>query len=107
MGGTGSWRNASERPTDQDRIEAGEERAMQPSRGMEGTLAELADPGFAIDPQWIVGADLAAENPGPANARAAEIANDPQWIVWADVAEEERWADVELVHLCGTRPKGS
>jgi hypothetical protein len=75
---------------------------------MEGTLAELADPGFAIDPQWI---DIAGEDPGPANSRAAELAaelaNDPQWIVWPDVAEEERWADVELGHLCGTRPKGS
>jgi len=95
-------------PKDGDRMhqkrETGEESAMQPTRGLEGTLAELADPGFAIDPQWI---DIAGEDPGPANSRAAELANDPQWIVWPDVAEEERWADVELGHLCGARPKGS
>src|SRR5215510_12622384 len=26
--------------------------------GTEGTLAELADPGFAVDPQWIVWGDV-------------------------------------------------
>ncbi len=74
---------------------------VQPTPGTEGTLAELADPGFAVDPQWIVWADVAE---GPSQGPRA---TSDQWVVWPDAEDEERWADVELGHLIGIPARGS
>ena len=78
-----------------------ERQKVKPSPGTEGTLAELADPGFAVDPQWIVWADVTA-----APSEGARAASD-QWIVWPDAEDEERWADGELGHLIGMPVRGS
>jgi hypothetical protein len=72
---------------------------MQPTPRTQGTLAELVDPEFAIEPQWM--------DPGAAPKSAlsettrAELSNEPQWIVWSDPASEAEWAESELDHLIG------
>jgi len=69
---------------------------MHPAPGAQGTLAELADPEFGIEPQWIVWSDPQA---ALSELTAAELSNEPQWIVWTDPAREVEWADDELVLL--------
>ncbi len=71
---------------------------MKEMSGTEGTLAELADPEFAIEPQWIV---WAGAEGALSQRTAAELSNEPQWIVWEDPAREEQWAEEELGHLIG------
>ena len=73
---------------------------MQSAPGTHGTLAELADPEFGMDPQWMVWTDPTGAGALPERA-AAELSNEPQWIVWADPAGEAQWADAELDHLVG------
>lgn len=75
---------------------------MKTTPGTEGTLAELADPEFAIDPQWIVYADVAVESRSTREISAAD-----QWIVWSDSAGEVEWVEGELDHLIGPPRRGS